>query len=113
MRQARTSNPYITGKSIHRFITLLFVVLISATSGFLLHANAMDSNDKAGEQVSYVEPVDQDYKILCVEPGDTLWSIAKAYGDPDRDVRSYIRDIREFNQLESSELQAGQLLKLP
>ena len=50
---------------------------------------------------------------VLVEPGDTLWSIARARVGLEGDPRPYILELRELNGLETSELHAGQRLALP
>lgn len=50
---------------------------------------------------------------VLVEPGGTLWSIARARIGPEEDPRPYIEQIRELNGLATSELAVGQWLILP
>ncbi|WP_199614721.1 LysM peptidoglycan-binding domain-containing protein [Paenibacillus alkalitolerans] len=113
MKRTQASSRYITRKAFNRLATLLFVIVLSISSGAMLHANAMNGSDAETDRSSDTKAAKQEYKKLCVEPGDTLWEIAKKYGDPDKDVRFYIRDIKELNELDSSAIQAGQILLLP
>jgi len=46
-----------------------------------------------------------------VAPGETLWSVAAAYGSGD--VKGLVSDIREANKLKGFDLQAGQRLRVP
>ena len=50
---------------------------------------------------------------VVIEPGQTLWSIARARVGPEGDPRPLIQDIRELNGMVTSELQVGQQLVLP
>ena len=50
---------------------------------------------------------------VLVEPGETLWSIARGRVGPEADPRPYIQEVRELNALETSELRVGQRLELP
>lgn len=50
---------------------------------------------------------------ILVEPGLTLWSVARARIGPEEDPRPYIEQIRELNGLATSELEVGQRLVLP
>ena len=50
---------------------------------------------------------------VLVEPGQTLWSIARARLGPEADPRPFIQEIQDLNALESSLLVAGQRLALP
>ena len=50
---------------------------------------------------------------VLVEPGTTLWSIARDRVGQEEDPRPYIEEIRELNGLAGAELQVGQILLLP
>ncbi|MGQ1837199.1 LysM peptidoglycan-binding domain-containing protein [Kocuria turfanensis] len=47
-----------------------------------------------------------------VHPGQSLWDLA-VLADPERDPRDVMDEIVELNDLDSSVLQAGQLLEVP
>ncbi len=47
---------------------------------------------------------------VVVEPGDTLWALAREYGPPNEDVREVVYDIRETNHLAGSVIRPGQVL---
>lgn len=49
---------------------------------------------------------------VVVEPGDTVWSIARSVAG-DGDVRQVVARIRAANHLTSPDLQPGQVLRLP
>lgn len=48
-----------------------------------------------------------------VQPGDTLWAIAKAHTTPQHDVRVFIHHLQKLNKLTSPIIQPGQCLLLP
>ena len=50
---------------------------------------------------------------VLVEPGMTLWEIARARVGPEGDPRPYIQEILELNGLTTSELEVGRRLVLP
>lgn len=53
-------------------------------------------------------------KIVIVQEGETLWSIAEDNFDYKKeDIREYIYNIRTVNNLEDSSINIGQRLKLP
>lgn len=54
----------------------------------------------------------ENYRILSVSRGDTLWDIAREYG-ANMDIRKYIYKIKKLNKLSSSEIFEGDVLKLP
>lgn len=49
---------------------------------------------------------------IVVQPGDTLWSIAKAQA-PEIDPRDVIGEILELNGLSSAQIFPGQVLSVP
>ncbi len=58
------------------------------------------------------------YETISVSQGDTLWSIAsnQQENNPyyiEKDVRDIIKEIKKVNQLNNSELQIGQTIKVP
>jgi hypothetical protein len=48
-----------------------------------------------------------------VQYGDSVWTLAKRYGDPHRDVRAVVAEILHANQVEAAALQPGQQLLIP
>lgn len=53
------------------------------------------------------------YDEVIIVEGDTLWDIALNYMPKNYDVREMIFIIREFNKMETSQIYAGDLLKVP
>lgn len=52
-------------------------------------------------------------RTVMVSPGDTLWSIAESNKPEGADTRIFISGIKQKNQLNSSEIHAGEELILP
>nr|WP_309862402.1 LysM peptidoglycan-binding domain-containing protein [Desmospora profundinema] len=52
-------------------------------------------------------------QVIQVQPGDTLWSIARQAAGQDRDVRQVVNVIREINGLREAVIHPGQELKVP
>ncbi|MEW4370027.1 LysM peptidoglycan-binding domain-containing protein [Paenibacillus kandeliae] len=50
---------------------------------------------------------------VIVSDGDSLWAIASQYKAPDADIRDYIAEIRDENNLSTSEIQSGDILVIP
>ena len=65
-----------------------------------------------GASVASSSSVNQFY---CVEvgSGDTIWAVAEKYGPQGTDVRQVVYDICEANDMDASELQAGQMILVP
>ncbi len=53
------------------------------------------------------------FQVVQVMDGDTLWTLAEKYTPKDQDVRRTIYEIRKANGMETSDLSAGQILKIP
>ena len=50
---------------------------------------------------------------LKVRYGDSLWTLARTYGDPDRDVREIVAAIMSANSVTPAQLQPGATLLIP
>lgn len=51
--------------------------------------------------------------LVRVEYGDSLWTIAREHGDPRRDVRAVVAEIRRVNGLDPARLRPGSLVAIP
>lgn len=92
-----------------RLAVLLVIVALLFTAFSLGRAASQASTDVDGPAGAATSaPAEQ----LTVLPGDTLWSVAKRIA-PDNDPREVVAQIRDINDLRSSELQVGQQLLLP
>ncbi len=61
------------------------------------------------QKTSYGESVPK-YITIKVSQGDTLWTLAKDYVKEDEDIRDVIANIKELNNLKSSNIKIGQEL---
>ena len=87
------------GRLARTFVVLSLTVVMAA--GFA-------SQSGAGQVEASTAP---SFEIVVVAPGETLWSVAAAYGTGD--VQGMVNDIREANNLTGFDLQAGQRLRVP
>ena len=94
-RRYRISNKY-------RFIT--FVALMVIIGSMIIGAVF---------PVSAAHQQDINYREVKVQYGDTLWNIARTYGDSSRDVREIVYDICTLNNVEAGSIYPGQILKVP
>ena len=81
------------------------IVVLSLT---VVMAAGFASQSGAGQVEASTAP---SYEIVVVAPGETLWSVAAAYGSGD--VQGLVHEIREANNLTGFDLQAGQRLRVP
>jgi hypothetical protein len=81
-----------------RFTVTIIVVLTIILSAFF-----------ANTVYGYKKP---SFKVITVKSGDTLWDIAKKYSD-NKDIRKYIYDIKEVNNLNSSFIYEGSRIRVP
>lgn len=96
-------------KRIIIFIPTVLVLLIIAAGPL----SGLISRDTAVAQADQ-RLTDIQYKIIEIEPGDSLWSIAKDNMGPGfKDTYDYIREIKECNQLESDHITSGNYLMIP
>ena len=52
-------------------------------------------------------------RTVVVQYGDSIWTLARRYGDPHRDVRAVVAAIGRANRVKAAELQPGQRLLIP
>jgi Tfp pilus assembly protein FimV len=50
--------------------------------------------------------------LVVVQPGDTLWSIAKS-ADPGADTRTIVQEMLQLNRLAGPDIAPGQRLRVP
>lgn len=50
---------------------------------------------------------------IRVASGDTLWAIASEYNYYNKDIREVVYEIKKVNQITSSNIYPGQILKIP
>ena len=56
---------------------------------------------------------EQEYIVIEVMYGDTLWNIAQTYMQGYGDIRRAVHELRRINDIAAHELKAGQVLKVP
>lgn len=61
----------------------------------------------------YGSALTEQYEEHWVADGDSLWDIAKMYAPDNYDIRKLIYDIKEYNNLDSSMIFAGDKLFIP
>ena len=103
VNQALQANP--SGRLNRRGRLARTFVLLSLT---VVMAAGFAARSGAGQVEASTAP---SYEIVVVAPGETLWSVAAAYGTGD--VQGLVNEIREANNLTGFDLQAGQRLRVP
>lgn len=67
----------------------------------------------AGDEAAQRSQSADDPLIHAVEKGDTLWQIARLYGDERVDPRKIIWEIKKANGLKTANIQIGMKLIIP
>jgi LysM domain len=86
------------------------LVLIALSAVVVLAVAGLLISRTGGTATERPEPVGQ--RSIVVQPGQTLWSIAKDVA-PGRDIREVIYEIRRINGLDNAMVRSGQTLELP
>lgn len=86
-------------KNKKRFYSIIVILIVVMLSSFW----AVSAHDGSNQQ---------EFEMVKVKSGDTLWSIAKEH-DPNGDIRKFIYEIKEANSLKGSMIFAGDELKIP
>ncbi len=58
-------------------------------------------------------PKAERYETHCVEPGETLWGIAKEYNPEAGDVNAVIHEMKKKNGMRTSDIYAGDIIEVP
>ena len=74
-------------------VTILMIILIALLNKCVVYKNIKTEN-------------------YMVSAGDTLWSISCEYKKSGQDVRSYLYELRELNELNDCIIYPGQVLKI-
>jgi len=83
------------------FITSLFIVVAIISFSLLL-------NNKVHSSVYEIA-----YEEVRVVEGDNLWNIALLYLPEKTDIRKVIYDIKKFNNMKTSYIHPGDIIKIP
>ena len=90
----------VNKKRFIAFITLvILIVTFSAVGVFgLVQARASEKTEVIEVEVCY---------------GDTIWDLAKQYGNAKKDIRELVYDICSINNIDAYNLQSGQIILIP
>ena len=109
MKQRRTASKKNTKNRISS-VTKFFitVMVIAAAVCIILFSNRnITSADESGNAVELTKY----YKTITIEPGDTLWSIAKEYkSGAYKTTQDYVDELLSMNHLHSDATTSGQKL---
>ena len=85
---------------------LLLLVGVGFFSGMMPSGvSVVEANQQMG---------DVQYKVIEIQKGDSLWSIAEDHMNPGfDDIYDYIRELKRCNQLDSDKITAGNYLMIP
>ncbi|GAA4829994.1 LysM peptidoglycan-binding domain-containing protein [Garicola koreensis] len=107
---AHTGTPVtLTRRGRLVLLGLPVLLAVAAVLAGLLLASASLFNQA---QASTAEQPGVSAVEVAVDPGDTLWSLAQD-APTDDDVREVMAAITELNNLDSSQLQPGEVLHVP
>lgn len=103
MINSGTSKKRYRIKSKSRFIISIVIILIT---GIFIVGSALGLN-----KVSGLTTVN--YKTVEINPGDTIWNLAKAHGPKNADIRQMVKVICKHNDTTPNMLQPGQTILIP
>ncbi len=82
------------------FLIILFLIVFTSVNGLLGYNNVNGSSMN-------------EYYVIKISDGDTLWNIATEYGPDNQDIRDTVYEICELNEMQASDLEAGQKILIP
>jgi len=89
----------------NRFRFISFVTIMMLVVSFSVSALFTPAQARSEEEQKYIE--------VLVESGDTLWDLAKTYGNEGMDIRQIVYDICSINNIKAADLRAGQTILIP
>lgn len=84
-----------------RFVTFLTIMLMFTCCGF----SSVRKHTTSADSTNYI--------LIHVQPGDTLWSIARSNSYGNKNTRSLVHEIKKYNNLKSSTIYVGDELVIP
>lgn len=97
------SKRYVIVDSRRFFIFMTFLVTVIA----LLIFSILSMNG------AYSAASVENYQEYWIKPGDTLWEIAGNHVPEGYDIRKYIYDIKQHNDMETSMIFQGEKIMIP
>lgn len=89
------------------FVTAMFFFIGTGLLSGIFYSDA--SVVEANQQIGEIQ-----YKVIEIQKGDSLWSIAKENMNPGfEDIFAYIHEVKRCNQLDSDTITAGHYLMIP
>ncbi len=106
MRRERAARAYRA--AVIKRLTLLFAVL-----AITFAAGAAAAVGISGFTTAFARGADTVYMTVTAEKGDTLWGIAREHNYGNRDIRAVVDEIMRVNDMDSSQIRAGDKLNIP
>jgi len=85
---------------------ILSILLISVVLTLFLYDTKVYGSDKKSDKK-------EEYKVITVVEGDTLWSITSDNCNSYKDIRKAIHEIKKINNIPNSNIYPGQKIKIP
>lgn len=113
--QARSQLGMIQRVRVGKIFVLITLLCLILLSGAIVHAYAaqVPGTNGSTSTMNTQSAESSDQSSVVVYSGDTLWSIATEHASNREDKRNYINKIMKLNQLTSTVIKEGQVLKLP
>ena len=101
-------------RRLHRGAHGISTLLRISVAGLLIGIVASVIVWGLSETAPYAQSAEpEQYTVVTVQPGDTLWQIAATEYDESLDLRAVVYEIGEANDLSDALLQPGQEITLP
>ena len=110
LASSRTARRRRLRRGVLGISTLLHVSLAGLLIGIVASVIVWGLSETASPAQS-AEP--EQYVVVTVQPGDTLWSIARRVSEGKADLRVLTHRIQKLNSLDSAMLLPGQSLTVP
>lgn len=104
------------GSKRYRMMIVVSILLCGFVLGTYMNvfADTYDGDDLATASIGITDVnVEEEVRLVNVRPGDTLWTIARAHTPRETDVRYYVEQMIQLNELDDHVIYIDQRLRLP
>ncbi len=96
-----------------KFLPINRLIFISSLVGLLLIFSTFLNTFFLTNKVYGYSRSNNQYIMVTVKEGDTLWTLAKNNNKSNRDIRKIVHEIKDINNLHYMIIYPGDLIKVP
>ncbi|MBR2546933.1 MAG: LysM peptidoglycan-binding domain-containing protein [Eubacterium sp.] len=100
-KRRRNHHRHIVNRIRFTILLVAAILMITMAGGMMIGSYNAEGSSKTS------------YEMITVQYGDTLWEIAECYKPADKDIRDFMYEICDYNNISAGEIFQGQNLMIP